>query len=283
MFRRIKFTWSIMGASWEVLKKDKELLIFPILSFIAMIIVSASFIVPILLTSLPELEGLVEHPEGYSNLDNVLYYVVLFAFYFCNYFVIIFFNSAIVGSAVTRMRGGEPTFGDALKIAFSRLPQILGWALMSATVGMILRMIEERSQMVGRIVAGLLGVAWTLTTYLALPVLVVEQKGPVETLKRSASLLKTTWGDQIVGNFSFGIIFFLLMLPAFLLIPLAVMAGGTTTFVIIGVMVLYIALLALIQATLQTIFQAAIYLYATDGKAPALFPQDVLAGAIAQK
>lgn len=285
MFRKIKYTWQIMGASWRVLNRDKELLLFPALSFLALIVVTVSFIAPIFITGLIGFSGddFAVHPGGRA-LPQAAYYVVLFLFYFCNYFVIAFFNTAVVASAIKRLSGGDPTFGYALGEAFSRLPQILGWSLLAATVGMILRMIEERSEWLGRLVAGVLGAAWTITTFLVVPVLVVERKGPVEALKRSASLLKSTWGEQLVGSFSFGAIFFLLALPGFVVIALGA-AGGEAVLIAaaIGIAVIYFIVLALVQTTLKTIFQAVLYVHATGSVLPPSFDQEMLAGVMAKK
>lgn len=272
MFARIGYTWRLMGASFEVLKRDKELLLFPLLSSICCLLVLASFVAPLWLT---------RAWEG-AHLGPV-YYVVLFAFYFSNYFVITFFNAAIVGSAVIRLSGGDPSVGDGLRTATSRLPQILAWAALAATVGLVLRVIEERSEKVGRFVAGLMGAAWTLATFLVVPVLVVEKKGPIDALKKSTSLLRKTWGDQIVSGAGFGIIFFLLALPG-----IAVMIGGFALgvkagLVFLGLGVLYLIVLALVQSTLQTIFEAALYVYAEKGAAPSLFGNDLLAGALVRK
>ena len=202
MFGKISYTFSLMSASWQVLKKDKELLVFPLLSGICCLLVIASFAVPVFMT------GSYAPPAGEATTaQQVAYYLTLFAFYFCNYFVIIFFNAAVISCAVIRLAGGDPTVSDGLRAAFSRIHLIAAWALVSATVGVVLRILEDRSRTVGRIVISLLGAAWAVVTYLAVPVLVVEQAGPLTAFKRSARLLKDTWGEQLVGGFSFGLVF----------------------------------------------------------------------------
>jgi hypothetical protein len=259
MFAKLSYTWTLMRSSWDVLKRDKELILFPLFSGIACLLVMASFIVPLVMTDA------WRPPAGTeTTAQKIVYYGILFAFYFCTYFVITFFNTAIIASAVRRMEGGEPTLATGFADAFSRIHLIAGWALVSATVGLVLRMIEERSEKVGRFVAGLLGVAWTVTSYLVVPILVVERKGPFPALKQSASMLRRTWGEQIAGNFSFGLVFFLLSLPAFALGAVGVMIGGVAAMVtFIGLAVVYLIVLGLVQSTLQSIFQAAVYLYAT--------------------
>jgi hypothetical protein len=260
MFAKLSYTWTLMRSSWDILRRDKELILFPLFSGIACLLVLASFIVPMVMTDAwrPPTD------DNATMAQKVTYYAILFAFYFCTYFVITFFNAAIIASAVRRMEGGEPTLATGFADAFSRIHLIAGWALVSATVGLILRMIEERSEKLGRFVAGLLGVAWTITTFLVVPVLVVERKGPFAALKQSASMLRQTWGEQIAGNFSFGLVFFLLSLPAFAIGALGFMIGGTVAIVsFVGVAVVYLVVLTLVQSTLQSIFQAAVYLYAS--------------------
>jgi hypothetical protein len=272
-------TFSLMRASWEVLKKDKEILIFPLISGICCLLVVASFAIPLVVS------GNLRPPgEEATTNQQIAYYGVLFLFYFCNYFVIVFFNSAIIACAVIRMEGGNPTAGDGFRAAFSRIGLIAGWALVSATVGLILRIIEDRSKTVGKIVAGLLGMAWTVVSFLVVPILVVEKKGPITALKESTALLKKTWGEQLIGNFSFGFIFFLLFIPAIVLIALGFSIGGSTAIVTcISLVIIYIIVLSLIQSALAAIFQAALYLYARDGQAPAGFETELLSGAMIQK
>jgi len=275
MFGRISYTWSLMSASWQVLKKDRELLLFPLFSGLCCLAVVASFAVPMFLT------GYWEPPaEGATTAQQVAYYAVLFLFYLCNYFVIIFFNSAVIACAVIRLRGGNPTLQDGLRAAFSRIYLIFGWALVSATVGLVLRIIEDRSRRFGSIVAGILGMAWSILTFLAVPVLVVERAGPGTAFKRSAQLLRRTWGEQLMGNFGFGIVFFLLGLLAVVPFAVGLAVGPVAWAVGVCVAVLYLIVLGLVQSVLQSIFQAALYLYAKDGQEAAEFGGGLLAGAV---
>jgi hydrogenase-4 membrane subunit HyfE len=277
--QKISRTWSLMSACWQILKKDKEMLVFPLFSGICCLLLLASFALPLYFTST------WRPPEGDAGTARqVVYYGTLFLFYVCNYFVAIFFNCAIVACATIRMGGGDPTVNDGFRAAASRLPVIAGWALVSATVGLVLRIIEDRSEKIGRFIAGLLGMGWTVVSFLVIPILVVENKGPVTALKESTQMLKKTWGEQLVGNFSFGLLFFLLSLPAFAVIVLSLFSGkGVVMIAGIGLMVAYLIALGLVQSALQSIFQAAVYLYARNGQVPEGFREEFLSGAMMQK
>jgi hypothetical protein len=283
MFARISYTWQIMGASWDVLKRDTRLLVFPLLSGISCIVVMASFFVPAFLSGALDEQAL----ENQTRQQQILWYAGIFLFYVCNYFVITFFNTAIIACAISRMAGGEPTLIGGFSEAFKRIHLILGWALVAATVGMIIRVIEERSQWIGKIVAAIIGGVWTLLTFLVVPVIVVEQKGPFQALKESARLFGKTWGEQIVANFSFGIIFFLLAIPAWIGIGFGAYSfatdSTTVAFISIGLSVLYLIVLALIQSALQSIFQAAVYMYTQGVAGGPGFPVVLLKDAMAQK
>jgi len=283
-FGNISQTWELMGQSWDVLKKDKELLVFPLVSGICCLLVIASFAIPVIMTDSWMPPTAEQEGQAVSAADQVAYYAKLFAFYFCNYFVIIFFNSAIAGCAAMRMRGQDPTVGDGFSIAFSRIHAIFGWAIVSATVGLILRIIEDKNEKIGAFVASLLGTAWTLVSFLVLPILVIENVGPFAALKKSTALFKRTWGAQIGANFSFGLIFFLLMLPAVGIVVLGFLSqSGIVIGICIAVAVIYCIVLSLIQSTLGVIFQTALYYFADTGAAPAGFDTRSLNSAVRQK
>jgi hypothetical protein len=277
---RISYTFDMMRSSWEVLKAEKQLMLFPLISGICCLLVLASFALPLWAIGIPNSAQLQQRP--------LLYYGLLFLFYFLTYFIVIFFNSAVIACAILRMRGGEPTLSTGINAALARLPQIVGWALVAATVGLILRALEnvtrKRGNWVGQIVAGLFGMAWSVVTFLVVPILVVEKKGPFEALKESVALLKKTWGEQLVGGFSFGLVFMLLGLGG--IVPLLLGVYIMHTAMLMGVLLIavgaiYLIGLSVVQSTLQTIFQAAVYLYARDNRAPKGFDESNLSSAMA--
>src|SRR5882724_10286722 len=98
-------------------------------------------------------------------------YMGMFLFYLANYFVVIFFNTALIHAATIRLRGGDPTLSDGLGFAWENVGRILQWAAVAATVGMILRAIEERVGWLGRFIIALVGAAWTVATYFVIPVI----------------------------------------------------------------------------------------------------------------
>lgn len=279
MFQRISNGWALAKQSWGVLMLDKELLLFPLISGIACLLVLASFAVPLYNTDYFQ----TVMDEGGQVGEDPLAWVILFAFYFVNYFVIVFFNSALIACAIIRFRGGDPTVSDGLRASMNRLPQIAAWALVSATVGIILRAIESRSEKAGQFVAALLGGAWSIATYFVVPVLVVEKVDPVNAVKRSFGVLRKTWGESLSANFGIGIMTFLGILLAIVPIIMGAMAlaNGSTALGVAGILcgVLAIILVSLISSALNSIVLGALYLYAADGEVPQQFSSRVLSDA----
>lgn len=208
--------------------------------------------------------------------------------YFVNYFVVVFFNTALVSCALFRFNGGNPTVADGLRAAASRLPQIAAWALLAATVGMILRAIEEKVDFVGKLVVSLIGLAWTVVTFLVVPVLAVEKLGPIAAVRRSTDLLRRSWGENLAGQFSLSAVGFLLGLPGILVVVLAGFLAAKTGSLVLalsigGLGALYLIALSIATSTIQQVFLAGLYLYAAQGKVPAGFSEDVMKSAFLQK
>ncbi len=286
MFGRMANGWALAKQSWRVLMLDMELLLFPLISGFCCLLVMASFVVPLVRSGY--LEVLLNDGQiNQEQLDSPVVYVILFAFYFVNHFVIVFFNSALISCAIIRFQGGNPTLSDGLSAASRRLPQIAAWALVSATVGLILKVIESQSKRMGQIVAAILGTGWAIASYFVVPVLVVEKTGPIEALKRSATILRKNWGESLVSNFGVGLLTFIPSFAAFL-----VLMGGIVAIVsehiVLGIILIVIAiisilLISLVSATLTSIVIAALYLFASRGEAPEQIDQSLLENAFAHR
>ncbi len=283
MFTRLSRSWELVKASASVLRQDKELLLFPLISMGALVLVVASFALPVFgLGMLQSISG------GSDERISVGLYAVAFLFYFSQYFVIFFFNAALVGAAMIRLDGGDPTFSDGMRIATSKIGAIAGYALVAATVGMILRAIQERVGFIGRIIVGLLGAGWTVATYMVVPVLVARDVGPIEAVKESTALLKKTWGENVIGQVglaaAFGFIFFGVMLGGMALVVAAFVSQSlfliVTAFVVV---ILAIGITGLLQSALTGIYAAALYRYATTGKSTQGFDSSAMKLAFAPK
>jgi hypothetical protein len=278
MAGRISNSFALVKASARVLQLDKELMVFPLMSGIATLLVIASFITPIFLVG-PELFD--------SENPSYLAYVLGFLFYLVQYTVIFFFNAALVGAALIRLDGGDPTVSDGLAIASKRMGSIIGYAAIAATVGMVLRAISERSGLVGKIVAGLMGMAWTLTTYLTVPILVTKDIGPIDAVKESAKIFKRTWGEQVIGNFGMGAAVTLIGLAwtavsVVLIVAMASLGMGLSILAAVGIMVLGYVVLALWASALNGIYTAALYRYAMTGET-GLFDAQIMGNAFRPK
>lgn len=278
---RIKRSWALVKASLEVLKLDKELLIFPMISSVVMIFVTLTFLIPTLVGNV--LDSIL------NTGMPVFGYIVLFLFYLVQYTVVFYNSTALVGAAMIRLRGGDPTVRDGYKIAASRFMPILGWSLLSATVGLILNMLSNNSKRrgkgIGAIIASILGAAWNVVTFLVVPILAVEGLGPIKAVQRSWDLLKRSWGEQISGTISIGLVFGLIGILGGLLlvgigVGLSILLESFIPGILFGILlVLFIMIIGLLNSTLSGIFSAAVYAYAADGQV-GLFDEDLIRGAI---
>ena len=277
MFDKISRSWTLVKASAAVLRSDKELLLFPVISSIAALLVAATFLVPVVGLRLFEGDSI-----------GVLGAIVGFLFYLCQYFVIFFFNTALVGAAMIRLEGGDPTVADGLRIARSKAGVILGYAAIAATVGLLLQFLSEKSGVLGRIVVSLVGMAWTLASFLVVPILVSRDIGPIDAVKESMSLLRRTWGENVAGNvgigLAFGLLTALVVVAVIVMVLGAAAVGGAKLAIVMAVIgALAIALVAVIQAALSGIYSAAVYRYAMDGHAPEGFAGPQLQAAFQPK
>jgi hypothetical protein len=279
---RIKNSWALAKQSWAVLRTDKELAVIPVVSFFVTLLAIAA-VGGGIWVSLKEVTTL---PSNSTSLEPTpITYVVGAIGYLLITFIVTFFAAALVSGAHQRLTGGNPTLGSAFAQATSRIGQIFGWAMLTGTVGLILQALRERLGFLGDIVVGAVGAAWDIVTWLAVPVVVVEGTGPVTSLKRAAHLFKQTWGENLVAQAGFGILGFLLVLPAVLVAVLLGAAIPDGMGIIIGVALaaIWIAVVSVVMSALNGIFRTALYLYATGQQTEGFFTQQQMEAAFGPK
>jgi hypothetical protein len=273
---RIQKSFALAKSSWAILRSDRELILLPLFSFIATLIVAATFALPILATS---------HSSGSNGGQSfgAVQYILGFVGYVVLAYVTIFFNAALVSAADERMRGGNPTLGSALRGAASRAGQILPWAIVSATVSLVLRSMQQRGGIVARIAAGFAGMAWSLVTFLVLPVLVIEGLTVGKAIKRSSELFKRTWGEQVIANAGIGLVGLAAVIVGLPVLLLAATGIGVLTVIGIVTFAAWVALVVCVTSALSGVFQTALYHYAANDMPPAAFATVELENAFVPK
>ena len=249
-FDRLSNGWTLAINSFKVLKENKQLIIFPFLSGISLLLIMGSFVIAFLGVNGWSLDN-VEDPGSVGT------YLLMFAFYVVNYFVVVFFNMALIHCTRLYFRGEEVSVNAGLKFSVSRIGTIFSWALFAGTVGTILRIIQEESGLIGKIITGIIGIVWSVATFFVVPIIAYENLGPIAAFKRSSQMMKQKWGESLGATFSFGLIQFLamivLMIPCFLL--------GATIHPLAGVALAIMGafLIAAVFSAAQTIFISAVY------------------------
>lgn len=260
---RFQTSWEIAKRSWAVLRSDKTLAWFPVLSAIGSLLVIG------VLGGLFAVAGIDDSSTG-TTLQPIGWVLIVCA-YLALAIVQTYFLAGLVAGADQRLKGQDSTLRSALDVANSRLHRLLPWAVVTATVTMVLQAIEERFGLVGTIVARLVGLAWNLVTFLVVPILVIEDLGVGDALKRSKDLFKKTWGENVIGQFGLGAVGMILTLPGLLLIGVGV-ALGTAGLVVLGAVgVIWLLVAAVVVSALSGIYRTALYYYAATGEVPGAF------------
>jgi uncharacterized protein DUF6159 len=273
MFDRLERGIELLEASWAFLRKHRGLLVFPVLSSMAVLLLLASFVLP-----MGGMDTLAAQAEPTYN-QKVLFVL----FYLSQCFVMFFFNAALIGAIMMQLDGETPTVSGGLRIAASKVGPIFVYSLIAATVGLILHLLRERLGFVERLVVGLIGVSWTLATYLVVPVLVFRQQcGPIEAILESAELFKKTWGEGVMGAAGLGVVFAIIFLVealcgiALISFARSVTDGAFLVVLLEIILVGVVALTVLVQVTLSGIYHVALFRYANGFSAVSGFDPDVL-------
>jgi hypothetical protein len=252
-FDRLSNGWTLAMNSFKVLKENKQLIIFPILSSISLVLVMGSFILVFLgINGWPD-----DSVEDSSSASNLSYYLYLFLFYLVNYFVVVFFNMALIHCTRLYFHGEEVSVNAGLRFSLSRIGAIFSWSVFAAIVGTILRIIQEESGIIGRIITGLIGIVWSIATFFVVPIIAYENLGPIAAFKRSAQMMKQKWGESLGATFSFGLIQFLAMIV--LIIPCFIIGSTINLYLGIALGLMGAFIISAIFSAAQTIFVSAVY------------------------
>lgn len=270
MFERFNRSWALAKQTFGVMRSQPTLALFPVISGLATLFVSLSFLAPIAISAYQS--GMFESGTKTEQQVPIWYYIVSFCYYLASYFVVVFFNVALIHCASKALRGEETSVGEGIAVAKSRLGPILGWSLIAATVGTILKAVSERVGIVGQIIVAVLGGAWNIVTFFVVPSLALEGIGPVAAIKSSFETIKKAWGETLIGNVGISYAMgFLTLLP----IPMIIASFFTqTAWVIVAAIVLAVVVwlgIAILSSCLQGIYTAAVFEYARTGATPGAF------------
>jgi len=281
---RIRRSWELGKASWSIMMANRQLLLFPLIATIALLISSAA------------IGGMgwgVIYALGLDlsmelSTDNVPGAIVLVLISLAGSIVTIYFNTALTGAVLRQIDGQTATLNDGLAVANSRKRAIIGWALLVTTVGLLLAVIRDKGGVAGRVVAWIGDIAWTLATFFVVPILATHNIGPIDALKESGKLFKRTWGEQVVGNAGIGLFSFIIGLP--LVVVAVIVAGlgfatGSIPVIVVTLIIagLLIGLAVAIGSTLSGIYRTVLYRWATSGEVASGFPQESVSGAFVPK
>jgi len=264
-------SYKLVKESFSVLKKDKEIILYPIISGVVSIILLGFLIAGVLSTSL------------FGKAGDLVMYPLLFIYYLASYFTIIFFNTGLITCANIRMNGGDPKFRDGIGNAVKNVGKIFIWALVSATIGIILSSLSRRSGLIGRLIIGLIGMAWSLLTFFVIPVMIFENVSVTDSIKKSGAIFKKTWGENVVGQFSIGVFFMLLALLGIVPLIIGVISLTSGSFIpmilFFGIAILYWVIIAIVSSSLNGVYLTALYNYASKGVVPAGFSEESIKAA----
>ncbi|MBN2734535.1 MAG: hypothetical protein JXQ82_06765 [Methanomicrobiaceae archaeon] len=283
MFQRIKKGWLLFKQTFTILSREKSLLLYPVISGIIILLILGLLFIPALFI----FAGTGINPENMGVSGYAAWILLLFVILLVTAFVSSFFKAGIVHNATEVIRGNDPAFKDGISAAIPKTGALFKWAFIAATVGLLLSLLRESDNPLGRIlteiVIGIAGAVWNLVTFFVIPVMIFEDLGAVASIKESWHLFKQTWGETVIAGFSFAIV----MIPALLLIagtflsavfmPFEVFEGMATLTIIV------FAISAILISALQGILVALLYHYAKTGEISPLVDSDIIKGAFVEK
>ena len=268
---------ALAGASFGVLKSEKKLAAIPAVSALTCGVIAVAVGGGVVLTA----DFIANPAPGQDDFSlTPVSWVIGIVGLFIIGLVSQMFAATLIAAANERLNGGSYTMGQAFSKATTRTPSILGWSAINSTVGLVLQAIRDKAGFLGDIAAGLIGAAWNVVTWLVLPIIIIEGIGPIAAIKKSANLLKTTWGENLFAQAGIGLIGFLLMLPGILIF------GGLSfalPFVGIPLLFIWVVVISCLMSALGAIYRTALYRFAVGLPNGDVFTQEELSGAFKPK
>ncbi len=297
MLERLSRGWAMARSCFVIVRRYPKLAVLPAISGAAFLIVLGLAVASLLpqLTSLHAITEPLWAKVGPDTNGYPLFLAACFVVYYLLVALAVFCNVALIGCALRCHAGQEPSLRDGVAAAMGRLPQILGWALVAATVGIILNAIEgfleDKLGFLGSLIGGLFEFGWSVVTYFVLPVLAAEGIGPIAAVRRSSAILRSKWGESLAGETRFGLVGLLFYLQAALLffagLALHLSYGPAAVAplapILIALGIVYAVVITVVLQTLSTVFLTGVYLYATTDRVPPTLDPDLVVGAFRSK
>jgi hypothetical protein len=278
---KFKASWTLFSQSLHLLKQDKEVVLFPILSAIISMIVGVVVVTSILASGLVDTSG-----EETTITNTPVFYTVVFIYYVIGYFVLTYFKVGLTAVVYERINGGDIGFKEGLARANSIGGKIFVWSLLAGTVGLVLKIISDRSEHLGKLAASLLGAAWAIVTMFIAPTLLLDNVSVWQSVKNSGTVFKKTWGETLILNISLGFVTYIAVfgiIAVFIALAITVLSLGLGAIALIVLGILFVFTLiatSIILTSLSEIFKVALYSYARFGVVAEGFSPEFIIGAV---
>lgn len=277
---QVKTSWELLRATASILKKNKKFLIYPAVSLFSLGVVLLTFVYPFIF------KGGISH--AMTQKVSINYYFYLFIFYLIANFITIFFNSALIAVVNKSLSGEDPGIMDGFADSLKHIRSLLVFAVLSSIVGILLHRIAEKFSWLGKIFAIAADLAWNMAVFFVLPVVVIKDEDIFTAIKSSASMMKKTWGEVLIGNFvvdagllSVTLIVMLIFAPITALLGFTNLSPAAFFTGTVGFCIVFV--LSFSSSIFDVIYKIVLYRYVTTGKIEDGFKEEHLKSAFIPK
>ena len=294
-------SWLLLKSSLSIIARNKQLLVFPIVIFSLTVVIVLFFLAPAVFRptgysyTQPEHWQAISHSLFTQSEAGVVQYrsqkygftpvaIAYLALLYCvSMFFATFFNVAFYNEILAALSGQPVSIGRGLKFACTRWKAVLMWTLFAGLVGLIIKTIEQRLEIVGRLLARFIGLAWSIASVFVIPIIVREEQdaNPLNILRKSASILKRTWGEALIGYAGLAFANTLILIGSVVLLMGALVASIALNnywlIAITGVLWLFTLFAwSYLTSVASQVYKGALYLYAAEGIVAKPYSQEML-------